>query len=84
MTQLKHRDCFAKMFPRVPGIEMRESSAGKALAWESIPSGGLAAPEKKIEVNLDAWADCRSCDEFDSCYRLSMAEFTLAAALQAH
>lgn len=49
MTRHKHKDCFAMMFPEGPGNEFRASSAGKAFAWASIPSGGLAAPERQVK-----------------------------------
>ena len=84
MTQLKHRDCFATMLPEGSENMARTSSAGKALAWESTPSGGLAAPGRRVLVDMDAWDDCRSCDEFESCYRLCMAKLSLAAAIRSH
>ena len=81
MPQLKHKDCFANMLPEGPGHELRDSSAGKALAWQSIPSGGLSSPERRVEIDIAEWDDCRQCDEFDSCYRLSMAKLSLASVL---
>ena len=82
MTRQDHRDCFARMLPDIPGDEMLASSAGKAFTWTSKPSGGLAAPDKKIDFDLGAWDECRACEEFDSCYHLSMAKLSLAAAAQ--
>ena len=82
MTPQEHRDCFAKMLPDAPGNEMLESSAGKAFAWTSKPSGGLAAPDRMIELDIGAWDECRNCQEFDSCYHLSMARLSLATAVQ--
>ena len=82
MTRQEHRDCFAKMLPYPTGNKVLASSAGKAFAWTSKPSGGLAAPDKAIEVDIDAWDECRNCQEFDSCYHLSMAKLSLATAVQ--
>ena len=84
MTRQERKHCFANMFPVARGVESRASGAGKTLSRESIPSGGLAAPDRRITVNMNEWEDCRSCGEFDSCYRLSMAKLSLAGALQLH
>lgn len=81
MTPQGHKDCFARMLPEISASELRASSEGKALAWKSTPSGGLAAPRRTVEIKIEEWDDCRSCNEFDSCYRLSMAKLSLEAAV---
>lgn len=81
MTRQEHKDCFATMLPDGSGNEFRASSAAKVFAWESIPSGGLAAPERRFKVDIDEWDDCPSCEESDSCYRLCLARLSLSAAV---
>jgi hypothetical protein len=53
MTKMKHKACLATMIPETLDSASSLSSAGKALAWESVPRGGLSAPEKTVTVDLE-------------------------------
>jgi hypothetical protein len=52
ISQMRHKACFATMIPAALESARRTSVSGKALAWESVPSGGRYAPERTVMVDI--------------------------------
>lgn len=76
-----HKPCYGKMFPDVlPPLDAGRQ-AGKAFSF-AIENIGLARGERSVDVDIDAWDECRRCAEFDHCYRLSMGTLALQTAIR--
>lgn len=66
------------MFPertRGPG------ASGKVFSLRLVPAAGVAGPDCRVEVNRQEWDDCQRCPDFEPCYRLGLATWTLRAAV---
>lgn len=78
MNSVKHRKCFGSMFPE--RFQVGEHP-GKVFALRSDAPRGMMRAHPSIETDLSQWDDCRQCPEFDSCYRLCMAQIALETAV---
>ena len=47
------------------------------LVLELERAGGMMIVTRHTSVNIDEWDKCVACDEFPTCYKLSMAKLAL-------
>lgn len=81
MSEIEHKKCFGVMFPDSLHLGDQASFKGKVFWVRETPSGGLAGPNRTVEVDVEEWDDCQRCSEFASCYKLCLAKVTLGFAI---
>lgn len=78
---MTHSECYGKMFPSVLEPTTGKVLRGQAFSIELQRPGGWTIASRDAQVDLDAWEGCVGCQEFEHCYRLSMATLALQAAV---
>jgi hypothetical protein len=81
---MNHNECYGNMFPSVVSPRTGVVVRGKVFSIELQRAGGLNIAVRRTEVDLDAWKKCLTCQEFDSCYKLSMAKLALDSGVLAY
>lgn len=79
MNKIVHKSCFGTMFP--DSLHLPTTLKGKVFAVRETPSGGVAAPDRTVEIDVEEWDDCQRCSEFESCYKLCLGKVTLESAI---
>jgi hypothetical protein len=74
---MTHSECYGKLFPTVNAPPTDRPIRGKAFAIELDRAGGMAIVTRHASVDLDEWEKCLACDEFQNCYKLSLAKLAL-------
>lgn len=63
-----HPDCYGRLFP--PGHT--DQTAGRVFSYTEAHPGMITGIEPIFD--LAAWDRCTECPEFETCYRLSVAD----------
>ncbi len=75
----------AKMFrddlPRFGGLGLNTSTKGQVFTV-TLRSQGIGIQSKEIATDLEAWEQCEECEQFRSCYDLSVGRLALENAIQ--
>ena len=74
---MDHNQCYGNMFPSVNSPRTDVPLRGKVFSTELKRAGGMTIATRRTGVDLDAWNECVACQEFDGCYKLSMAKLAL-------
>ena len=79
---MTNKSCYGTMFP--PDLirpQMNRHVSGKVFAYENRLPGGIGDAHRETFVNRDEWDDCVACEEFEHCYRLSLAKLAFDHAV---
>ena len=74
---MNHEKCYGGMFPSVNSPRTGLPIRGKVFTAELDRAGGMVIATRRTGVDLNAWDGCVACEEFDHCYKLSMATLAL-------
>ena len=74
---MSHNQCYGNMFPSVNSPRTDVPLRGKVFSAQLQRAGGMAIATRRTGVDLDAWNQCVACEEFEHCYKLSMAKLAL-------
>jgi hypothetical protein len=58
-----------------------DAQQGKVFSLTAISPAGMFPLRRRVNIDLQQWDDCLKCPEFDHCYRLCLAKFTLEEAV---
>ena len=81
MASSQHRICYGKMFPDPLHFRSDERVSGKVFGYELDTAGGVGRADRRVEVSMDGWDECRECAEFEHCYRLCLGSLALNAVI---
>ena len=73
-----HKPCYGRMFP--PTLNLAEDRSGKVFGYAIGQSCGMTRPAPKVLVNVAQWDECRTCPEFEDCYKLGTAQLAMESA----
>ena len=76
------KDCYGKMFPPVIKHPDNVTVAGKVLSYR-MERPGMFPTKCAVSVDENAWRRCLTCEEHETCYRLSTSRLLLEIALSA-
>ena len=76
-----HKSCYGTMFHDTLHYSVNQPMKGKVFTFQ-ISSEGLARTDRRVTANVDEWDDCRACEEFDHCYKFSMATLLMQSAIE--
>lgn len=69
------------MFHDALHFSKNQPMRGKVFSFK-IDNFGLANSDRRVTADLEEWDDCLECQEFDHCYKLSMAKLLLQTAVE--
>jgi len=81
MTAKPHKSCFGAMLPSMLSLRTGKPVAGKAFSVFLGMPHGTVVTERRVEVDMEQWDDCRACDEFEDCYQLCTTRVALESAV---
>ena len=83
MSEIKHKECFGKMFPDDLHLKHNAANEGKVFTVRLETAGSVVqvSADRSIETDIGEWDDCQQCPEFDSCYKLCLARVTLESVV---
>lgn len=74
----RRKPCYGAMFPDTSLRNQPGTHSGSVFSYEVVTLG--LAKTCKTTTDLAAWDKCLSCENFDHCYKLSMAKLNFQAA----
>lgn len=81
MVSTGHKDCYGKMFPDASDHRTDQHVSGKAFWLERETAGGMSFGPRHVGVDAEGWDECRSCSDFDDCYKLGVGLVVLGTAI---
>jgi hypothetical protein len=76
----EEKDCYGKMFPSVITRPNNVRMAGEVFSYH-VEQPGLMATHRSVSVNQEAWRRCVACEDYETCYRLSVGRLLLEITL---
>lgn len=75
------KSCFGTIYPDLEQMQFGKPLAGKVF---QICVGSLGAGHRdgKLEIDLNAWQDCRQCPDFADCRDFSSAKLEMQRVLR--
>ena len=73
--------CCGNMFPDLDRLEDNQPARGRVFEV-LLESKGIGLSGRRITVDPDQWKRCVACEQYRSCYDLSMAKLLLFLAVQ--
>ena len=81
MQDIHRPECYGMMFPNVLHLTDGRSAPGKVFTVTLERAGGMIRSGRSVEADLPQWEECQRCQEFDGCYKFSMAKLALESAI---
>lgn len=72
--------CHGEMFADLMALNPTGKTPGKVISVITERVGGTYIANHEIVTDPVQWDRCRECEEFDDCYKLSLAKLTMQAA----
>ncbi len=77
-----HPQCYGAMFPSVLTLPEDRPASGTVFTVVLKRAGGMWRSNRSVMADLGRWDECLQCDDFEDCYKLSMAKLVLESAVQ--
>jgi hypothetical protein len=74
------KSCFGTIYPDLQQVDFGKRVNGKVFQI-FIDTRGPGHRERKLDIDLAAWEDCRRCEDFQDCYQFSSARLEVQQAL---
>lgn len=78
----EHPECYGTMFPSVLSLREDGSNSGTVFSVVLERAGGMWRSNRSVTADMGRWDRCLECEEFEDCYKLSMAKLALESAVQ--
>lgn len=75
-----HSDCYGKMFPDFTRLEKNKPLTSPAFI-ALVESHGIGVQRRSLEVKPDGWDKCVACDDYRTCYDLSLSKMLMNTIL---
>lgn len=75
------KTCFGDIYPDLEQFQFGKPMVGKVFQI-SVDTLGAGHRERKLEIDMDAWQDCRRCEDFGNCYEFSNAKLQMQLVLR--
>ena len=67
-----HKKCYGQMVADTMHAATDRVMPGKVFDFELKTAGGMYRGDRVVHLKAEEWDDCLRCEEFDTCYRLSL------------
>ncbi len=79
-TAVNRAECYGKMFPDFTRLKHNEALEGQAFTALVADSG--AGPQgRSLRLKREAWEKCVACNDYRTCYELSVAQLLMNEVL---
>ena len=78
----EHPECYGTMFPSVLALREDRPTSGTVFTVVLERAGGMWRSSRSVTADMERWDECLECDDFEDCYKLSMAKLALESAVQ--
>jgi len=75
------KTCFGTIYPDLERFQFGKPIAGKVFQI-SVDTLGPGHRDRKLDIDADAWQDCRQCADFQNCLDFSNAKLQMQLALR--
>lgn len=75
-----HCDCYGTMFPDFTRLEKNKPLSSAAFTT-FVQSHGIGVQGRALEVKPEGWDKCVSCEDYRTCYDLSLAKLLMNSVL---
>ena len=79
-TEENMKTCFGEMYPDLEKFRFGTPLVGKVFQI-SVDTIGPGQRDRKMSIDMDAWQECRQCEDFQSCYDYSSAKLQMQRVL---
>ena len=76
------KTCFGAIYPDLTQFQLGQELAGKVFCLK-VNSLGPCHRDRRLQVDVEQWQQCQSCELFRSCYDLSNAKLMMQQAAAA-
>lgn len=76
------KDCFGTIYPDLAQFRFGKELPGKVFRLK-IDTLGPGHRDRQLQVDMEQWQQCQSCELFRSCYDLSTAKLMMQRAAAA-
>lgn len=77
----RRQPCYGNLLPDLDRLEHNKPCRGVALS-ALVTSHGVGPRSAEVGVNEERWDACVACEDYRSCYDLSIAKLALRQALR--
>jgi hypothetical protein len=74
------KSCFGTMYPDLENFQFGQPQAGKVFQI-SVNTLGGGQRDRRLDIDQEAWQDCRRCEDFQNCYDFSTAKLHMQRVL---
>lgn len=78
----ERRECYGGLFPSVLALPEDRPASGAVFGVLLERAGGMWRSRRSVTTDMGRWDRCLECEDFDDCYKLSMAKLALETAVQ--
>jgi sulfatase maturation enzyme AslB (radical SAM superfamily) len=80
-TEENMKTCFGDIYPDLEKFQFGRPLIGKVFQI-SVDTIGPGQKARKLSIDMDAWQECRQCEDFQSCYDFSSAKLQMQCVLR--
>jgi hypothetical protein len=73
--------CYGNLFPDLNQLDVNKTIKGRAFAV-LVESKGIGVSARTVSVDRKAWEQCIACEDYRSCYDLSIAKLLLTHVVE--
>ena len=74
------KTCFGTIYPDLEQFQFGKKMAGKVFQI-TVNTVGPGHRDRKLEIDEDAWQECRRCEDFQNCIDFSNAKRRMQCVL---
>jgi hypothetical protein len=74
------KTCFGTIYPDIEQFQFGKPIAGKVFQIR-VDSVGPGQRDRKLDIDEEAWEECRQCGDFQNCFDFSTAKLHMQRAL---
>lgn len=74
------RTCFGTIYPDLEQFQFGKPMTGKVFQIQ-VNSVGPGQRDRKLDIDEDAWEECRQCGDFQNCFDFSTAKLHMQRVL---
>jgi hypothetical protein len=75
------KTCFGTIYPDLGQFQFGKPLVGKVFQI-SVDTKGPGHRDRKLEIDVDAWQECRLCEDFRNCLDFSNSKLQIQEALR--
>jgi sulfatase maturation enzyme AslB (radical SAM superfamily) len=75
------KSCFGDIYPDVERFQFGKPLAGKVFQI-SVNTLGPGHRDRKLDIDMEAWQECRQCEDFQNCFDFSSAKLQMQRVLR--